>query len=914
MIKKYIYLFVLLCFVSRINASNYYFSTSTGNDSRTSAQAKNPATPWKTVAKLNSIFSTLLPGDSVLFNKGEIFDGGIIISKSGSAASPIILSAYGTGAKPIINGLSKLTTWINKGANIWESSCASCGTSVNIMVINGSVQAMGRFPNSNAANKGYLTFQSHVGTTQITDANLPATPNWTGAELVLRSAHWILDRDKITNHSGTTINYTAVSTYVPINNFGYFIQNHIATLDQNKEWFYDATAHKMELFFTSNPSSLTIEVPIVDTLVKCFNKSNIVFDRITFKGSNINTFVVAAASTKIIIRNCNILFAGTDAVLVNSNNFTFANDTIANTNNNALVVNGNNTIITNNTLLNTGLWAGMGKSKDGNYYPLSVSGTKTLVQFNNIDSAGYLGINFAGDSVTIKNNFINHFAMVKDDAGGISTWTGPAGTSGQTRLVDHNIILNGIGANEGTTSTVSTSTNGIYMDDNTANVTITGNTVANCASGIYLHNLHANIINDNTTFDNSKQQLKVIHQNATCPACVLQNNTITNNIFFAKLPSELVADIESDVSNDIGTFGTFDNNYYCRPLADNFDIFNLFVSAGQTTTNTFDLQGWQAAYSKDLASHKSPVQIPIYTLNSLIGSNKFSNETFTSAVSGVNCFSSVGNCSTTWNSGGQLDAGCLQFSFTSSTANISSLMVGVGAVDATKNYILKFSLKGTKSIKPLAVFLRQTLSPFNILTPITNFKISNTRAENEFLFSAPITESNASIVFQIDSKDSLFWMDNLKLFEANVTMTDPDAFIRFEFNPTSITKTVSLSGAWANCQDVKGTTYSGSLTLAPYSSIIVIKDVAGVGIASAELPSTYFNIYPNPASTELNIVCNEPIKKVQIFDLSGKLILLTANNKQSLINIPVADIPAGFYFISITLNNGQVSSKKFVKQ
>ena len=77
--------------------ANYYFSTSIGDDSRTVTDAQNPITPWKTLNKLNSFFSSLKPGDSVLFKRGDIFYGSIAITKSGTSSLPIVLSAYGTG-------------------------------------------------------------------------------------------------------------------------------------------------------------------------------------------------------------------------------------------------------------------------------------------------------------------------------------------------------------------------------------------------------------------------------------------------------------------------------------------------------------------------------------------------------------------------------------------------------------------------------------------------------------------------------------------------------------------------------------------------------------------------------------------------------------------------------------------------
>jgi len=43
----------LVVLPQQANATNYYFSTTDGDDSRTSAQAQNQATPWKSIDKLN---------------------------------------------------------------------------------------------------------------------------------------------------------------------------------------------------------------------------------------------------------------------------------------------------------------------------------------------------------------------------------------------------------------------------------------------------------------------------------------------------------------------------------------------------------------------------------------------------------------------------------------------------------------------------------------------------------------------------------------------------------------------------------------------------------------------------------------------------------------------------------------------
>ena len=123
--KKTIILLSLMFTQFATKAINYYFSDVTGDDSRTASQAQNPATPWRTLTKLNSYFGSLAVGDSVLFKRGETFYGSITAGKSGTSGSPIVIGAYGTGANPIITGFQTVSSWVTVGVNLWESATAA---------------------------------------------------------------------------------------------------------------------------------------------------------------------------------------------------------------------------------------------------------------------------------------------------------------------------------------------------------------------------------------------------------------------------------------------------------------------------------------------------------------------------------------------------------------------------------------------------------------------------------------------------------------------------------------------------------------------------------------------------------------------------------------------------------------------
>ena len=76
----------------------YHLSESNGDDSNLGTENS----PWKTIEKINSI--NLLPGDQVLFKKGDTFKGHLEINNSGTSENPIIIGSYGTGNLPIITG------------------------------------------------------------------------------------------------------------------------------------------------------------------------------------------------------------------------------------------------------------------------------------------------------------------------------------------------------------------------------------------------------------------------------------------------------------------------------------------------------------------------------------------------------------------------------------------------------------------------------------------------------------------------------------------------------------------------------------------------------------------------------------------------------------------------------------------
>src|SRR6185295_14579211 len=107
--------------------------------------------------------------------------------------------------------------------------------------------------------------------------------------------------------------------------------------------------------------------------------------------------------------------------------------------------------ISNNKILNTGVMPGMG-GNENSYNAISIEGDQNDVYGNTIENTGYIPILFQGNEIVVSNNFINRFTMLKDDGGGIYTWSGKlAPNAVQTgRKIEANLVMNGMNALAGT--------------------------------------------------------------------------------------------------------------------------------------------------------------------------------------------------------------------------------------------------------------------------------------------------------------------------------------------------------------------------------------------------------------------------------------------------------------------------------
>ncbi|MFN8240009.1 MAG: Ig-like domain-containing protein [Bacteroidales bacterium] len=111
-------LILVIVFVPGLLGQKTYYVSSAGNDA---ADGLTKSTPWKTLGKING--TTFVPGDSILFRRGDVWRDQLLVHNSGNSSKYITYGAYGSGPNPKILGSIQATGFTTTAyANKWQST------------------------------------------------------------------------------------------------------------------------------------------------------------------------------------------------------------------------------------------------------------------------------------------------------------------------------------------------------------------------------------------------------------------------------------------------------------------------------------------------------------------------------------------------------------------------------------------------------------------------------------------------------------------------------------------------------------------------------------------------------------------------------------------------------------------------
>lgn len=524
--RKLLTIFALLIstLVSGQVGRTFYFAED-GDDSRTMTQAQSQSTPWKNIAKLNSFFSSLVPTDTIRFKRGDNFtDATFVSTRSGTSAGKIFFGAYGPGStKPVISALQTLTGWTLHSPGIYKVTVSGLLPDLRLVLVNGRPVGQGVYPNRKVdGTQQYFLTQNGTSTgTNVAGTNgtvtLQQTPDTDsiGAIMVDRNRRWRHDRDTINFVSGNVVNYQINDNNPSVHQdpYGVFFTDGLGTVNAMFEWYSNETSNTFYMYFgNDDPNDYVVEIAKRQRVFDFNNDAYFTVRGLDIRGGN-ESNIEANYSTNgnITIDSCTITKCGQDAIeMYQSPYFYISNNEIEDAL--ACAVYGRNYgsggipggYVGHNNIRRICQIAGLeSDAEKSNRTGISVTqGGQTniplsIIEYNSIDSVGYIGIEFKGSNLWIYRNIIKNCTNVRDDGAAIyHFWaqrdTTTSSTTNINRIVEENYIENVIGASQGT-GTSSSSGRGLYADEGSKNILWLNNTV-NKATGLGTHNNSNNYV------------------------------------------------------------------------------------------------------------------------------------------------------------------------------------------------------------------------------------------------------------------------------------------------------------------------------------------------------------------------------------------------------------------------------------
>ncbi|HWA35695.1 MAG TPA: right-handed parallel beta-helix repeat-containing protein [Cyclobacteriaceae bacterium] len=794
-----------LTLVQVAGATNFYLSAK-GND-RNDGTTK--LTAWRTLRKLSEASRSMHPGDSIFLERGSVFYGTFTLYSPGSERQVIYVGAYGTGARPVISGAQKIGPWEAFRTNVWVADCARTPGDV---FVNGKIQRLGRYP-----NKGYLTITS--GTIEsLTDtaANFQQK-QWDNAQVVVRSGRFTIDKMPLKSIDKNTLIFSTQTSYALQPGFGYFIQAHINTLDSPGEWYYDAEGKKLYVYFGArkDPHDFEVEISAAESGLQMKGVSHVEIENLSFTKFR-DAHVRIEHGVDIAIRNSDFSYSANNGLEISHcANVRVENSLISDSNNNGVEWKGNKDgYFVRNRIRRTGMLPGRGADGNGTYIALNITSEdphagKNLFQFNTIDTTGYLGIDFRTGHTQIRNNLIRGFCMIKDDGAGIYTWDNTYGDN----FIDNNIVLNGIGAGEGTSEPNRAFVAGIYIDDRSRNIAVTKNMVSYCATaGIFVHNATDLTISDNTlaangfAIANKERGQFYLKLDTLVPrnGNALLGLVVTKNKFVATTTGRYCVYLSAERKSHLNTPGNFRNNQYWASEGNAVLVKDYDHNVWCEVTDGLSLAQWQTEGHDEGSTFRLLTRRPDKAAKNLIANGDLGRGTEGWYV----WPDQAGIAFSTQPKGLEVKFG----------ANKEALLYHSGfALETNKVYRLVFkAMSPTKNKVEFVPMMAN--APWHNLGDYTCFAVDSIKRTFTYYFTPSQPSKNARVNFKSNAP---FWISDVSLQEVpgDAKFADDPAF-RVIYNASIRTAAVSLTNGYS---DIHGNEFAKSVALEPYASVILLR-------------------------------------------------------------------------------------------
>jgi hypothetical protein len=620
-------------------ATTYYVSSSEGDDIN---DGLSEDYPFETIARVNAL--SLVAGDNVLLKCGDVWRAEqLLIDMAGTAAQPISFGSYPAGClnQPALSGAQPIVDWVHYGGSIYYADLDAGGNAglfplgISQLFRNGQRLPFGRWPNIDAGDGGYAFVDGYPATDQITDNELPAG-SWTGAVIRIKTQRWLLINREVVGSSGTTLtlNESIDCRGATCVGWGFFIQNHLATVDEDGEWYHDAASNRV---YMCSPGGVPggIEGSVVldlDTrfiggvmigagaehvrvenllITRWFNHGvgaagsmqGDVYHDIAFVNNTIRDVDAAGVMLNTWIWNA---ANGRDG-LRGGYGMVFSGNTIDGANHFGITGYPHTSTFEHNEIRNIGLIAnlnlsGMGcgttgasctENGDGlriRRYLVEDSGHSNLVRYNRVERTGYNGLDVFGPFNTVEYNLFSEPCFSKGDCGGVRTFgdTSLAETEVHDITLRSNIVVDSYGNVDGVKVDYRQPFGmGLYIDNYSRDVEAVGNTVIRSTITGILFQRSTGVITANTLYDCSCGTMYSGHVGLADSQTVI--SSMVGNVLYG------LDDNAWTLALDEANLLASDHNYFFHPYVD-----KQITTGGWAGRKTFE--EWQSYSGMDVHS------------------------------------------------------------------------------------------------------------------------------------------------------------------------------------------------------------------------------------------------------------------------------------------------------------------------
>lgn len=621
-------LFSIICNNSR--AGNYYLSIN-GNDLN---KGNTVATAWQSIDRLNQ--QKFKAGDSVLFNRGDVFIGEIIISNSGTINKPIVFGAFGKGQNPVITGAIRINNWETTKPGM---IAADCPMKVNSLFCDDKQQILARYP-----NRGYLIIDGGTNSKlSFYDVDLSQHNSyWDGTSVRFKSFDWEWRTSIVKSFSDHQVTISDSSSNVLNAGWGYYLDNKFEELDTLNEWYYcdkekrlffmpeakDTQNHCIDAGIYENGFIIlkaVSHVEIRDLSVKMFHNSGILAE-----GNNENIRIYRNEISNISQIGISV-GPGSKACIIENN---FVRD-----------INGKGIFalepqymkICKNHVSRIGFMPGYGISGVNGMVGIGIGNKEEIktestpiainnnISYNKVDSIGYVGIRLDGANSILEYNEVKNVMFFLSDGAAIYCWaTGKNYTHDNT--IRNNIIQDVYGNREATPSPEGVIAHGIYVDNHCYQIRVEGNIIFNLSgSGVHVNsNAYNNAVTNNTIY-NCGTGLSIAEwskPNSTF------GNTLSGNVVFCKTPDQSAVELMNWLLPNTHTLGTLSKNTYYN-FFEKYFFKESYLSEDkeEKLSIKYTFESWQEklGYDKDGSAYQLTSELACFS-NSRIYVNNTPDE------------------------------------------------------------------------------------------------------------------------------------------------------------------------------------------------------------------------------------------------------------------------------------------------